>query len=776
MFEIDLEFFASLEGLPEAEQKRRAALWYGAHGMPVIPAYKGTKKLAEYEEFATTDAAIIDGWWSKDHREANICFVMKDTGVSVVDSDRHGEVDGFKSSGLKEQDFEGLVCATPHDGLHLYITGDVVLNRLPSGIEHKKGNVLVPPSIVDGVAYEWRTGGEPRELPSLLQRKLMGLKLVSKTIPIAKAGREEVLAQVMLANSNATPVAPIGYVKRLLEYMDPGSDYDTWSRVGMAMHHNDDSDISKEGWREWSEESPKYKEGECDKKWASFNSNRSDAITLRWLIRTAKENGCPDSPEDMTYYGSSLTFDMEVEKMNKKYVYRRMQNGSRICWLEKNSDGQVQLYSWKEGDWKSMMQNQYIMVGTRALPAAEVWLHSALRRTGEVNMWEIGKEPPNALNIFQGLAVEPVPCKPKDVKFFLDFTLDIICRGNKEYQTYLLDLLAFKAQHPLDIPGICLVLQGGEGTGKGSLCRVMETIIGRTHAATVSQRNSLLGDYAGGLIANSLWVTSNEAVWAGHHGEAERLKALITEPNLEWNNKFTPMWEQRNCIFLSITTNNDWAVPADLDSRRFFVLRISDSKAKNAAYFKEFNALLGRDPYWRPTNPEYLGKVLYYLQQRKITSDFSSALETEWLKEQRRTTAIDSTEDAFVLWVQLFLQETTGDVYVGKSGEYNFPVVQKDGKNYIVASDLYTDYRQFIRRHFKGRKPYSNDKFNSCLYALGIDLIRVKKQRLKLGQSKYPGVPESKVIIASLPEPAELEQALAANYKLLTADYTDDED
>lgn len=778
MLNIDLIFFESLKRLPLKDAILKAALWYAKQGYKVLPLLKGTKKLAIGEEYASSDPAIIKEWFTRDFIEGNIALYLRDTGVSVLDGDRHGEVDGFKNAGIDDAAFDGLVAKTPHEGLHLYIQGELALKKLPKGLEHKTTRVIVAPSVVDGVAYEWRCGGEPQPLSQKLISSLRGLKIVSNNVePIgAKTPREQVLAEISLSGYTSTPVAPAGYCKRLLEHMDPGCDYDEWSRVGMALHHNDDSETSLEIWREWSAESPKYQEGECDKKWASFNSNRENAITLRWLILKAKENGCPDSPEDMTYYGTSLSIDREVAAMNKKYVYRQMQNGARICWLERTSEGRLQLFSWKESDFKSLLQNKYILVGTKAIPAAEAWLHSHLRRTGEVNMWEVGKEPPGALNLFQGLAVQPVPCLEKEVKFFLDFTLDVICRGNKEHQTYLLDLLAFKVQRPLDISGICLVLQGGEGTGKGSLCRVMETIMGRQHASTVSQRNSLLGEYAGGLIASSLWVTSNEAIWAGHHGEAERLKAMITEPNLEWNEKFQPMWEQRNCIQLSITTNNDWAVPADFDSRRFFVLRIADIKAKNGAYWKEFNELLGRDAYWRPNNPEYLGKVVYFLQQRKITSDFTNALETEWLKEQRQNTAIDSTEDAFVSWVKLFLQENAGDVYVGRTDNFTFPVVTRKGESYIVASNLYEDYAQYAKRHFRSRRVYPHEKFNQCLRSLGMLIMRVKKDSLMLGQSKYPGDPEGKVTIVKLLRPNELEQALATQYRLLTPDIEESED
>src|SRR4029453_8525084 len=40
-----------------------------------------------------------------------------------------------------------------------------------------------------------------------------------------------------------------------------------------------------------------------------------------------------------------------------------------------------------------------------------------------------------------------------------------------------------------------------------------------------------------------------------------------------------------NYIHLMIATNNDWAVPAGEDERRFFVLEVGTAQAKDTAYF-----------------------------------------------------------------------------------------------------------------------------------------------------------------------------------------------
>ncbi|MCT7953363.1 bifunctional DNA primase/polymerase [Ancylothrix sp. C2] len=60
-------------------------------------------------------------------------------------------------------------------------------------------------------------------------------------------------------------------------------DYDWWIKVGMALKFISPSLL--EDWDKWSRLSPKYKAGECDYKWHSFNGRGITDRTLYWLAR-----------------------------------------------------------------------------------------------------------------------------------------------------------------------------------------------------------------------------------------------------------------------------------------------------------------------------------------------------------------------------------------------------------------------------------------------------------------------------------------------------------
>lgn len=73
--------------------------------------------------------------------------------------------------------------------------------------------------------------------------------------------------------------------KFLLTKIHPkyADDYHWWIKVGMALKFISPSLL--EEWDKWSRLSPKYKAGECDYKWHSFNGRGITDRTLYWLAR-----------------------------------------------------------------------------------------------------------------------------------------------------------------------------------------------------------------------------------------------------------------------------------------------------------------------------------------------------------------------------------------------------------------------------------------------------------------------------------------------------------
>jgi hypothetical protein len=82
-------------------------------------------------------------------------------------------------------------------------------------------------------------------------------------------------------------------LKQALESIDPDEDYDTWLKIGMALHL--ESDAQQEGldlWDEWSSEGSTYPGyEELEKKWRSFKTTKGVAVTAGFIKNLAENKG-----------------------------------------------------------------------------------------------------------------------------------------------------------------------------------------------------------------------------------------------------------------------------------------------------------------------------------------------------------------------------------------------------------------------------------------------------------------------------------------------------
>lgn len=76
-------------------------------------------------------------------------------------------------------------------------------------------------------------------------------------------------------------------------------DYEQWLAVGMALKSVDESLLTD--WDSWSQQSPKYKPGVCEKKWKSF---KSTGVSIGTLAHMAKQDGWR-SPTHECFRGDS---------------------------------------------------------------------------------------------------------------------------------------------------------------------------------------------------------------------------------------------------------------------------------------------------------------------------------------------------------------------------------------------------------------------------------------------------------------------------------------
>ncbi len=252
--------------------------------------------------------------------------------------------------------------------------------------------------------------------------------------------------------------------------------------------------------------------------------------------------------------------------------------------------------------------------------------HSKCRTyTGGVIFKPNDKVPPDYFNTWQGFTVSPK--QNSDLWALIKSHIDeVICASDDELIKYVYDWIAYTFQHPDKPAGAAIVLRGEQGTGKGSIAHFLSDIWGN-HAAYISSPRELIGNFNGHL-ADTCFLFADEAFFSGDKSAEGRLKSLITEPNLSIERKGIDSESQPNYLKIVMATNNDWAVPADKDSRRYCVCDVPSVKIGDRDYF---NSLLSDRK-----NKDVQAAFLFDMLNRDISSFHTGNIpDTDGLKAQR---------------------------------------------------------------------------------------------------------------------------------------------
>lgn len=214
-------------------------------------------------------------------------------------------------------------------------------------------------------------------------------------------------------------------------------------------------------------------------------------------------------------------------------------------------------------------------------PISKIWLDSPNRRQYEGVTFAPGEDHPGYYNLFQGFPIEAIP---GDAGLFWNFVREVICSNNTQHFGYLRKWMAHLIQRPGELPEVAIVMRGLQGTGKGTFTTTLGKLVGQ-HYVEFAQMNQVVGRF-NGHMKDALLVYANEAVWPGDKSAVGNFKAMVTDTHVAIEHKGKDILMLRNYRRLIVSSNEDWAVPRDLDDRRLFVLDISDRHKEDRPYFK----------------------------------------------------------------------------------------------------------------------------------------------------------------------------------------------
>ena len=284
------------------------------------------------------------------------------------------------------------------------------------------------------------------------------------------------------------------------------------------------------------------------------------------------------------------------------------------------------------------------------------------------------------LNQWTGFAID---AEAGDWSMFDDLLLNTICKGNSVKYEYLLNWTAHCYQNLAGPVGTAVVIKGLKGTGKTSFWEVFSRPFGRTHALLTAKMSNVFGDF-NGLMHGKIAVGLEEAYFAGSKAAESQLKDLITGPAFGINEKFLPAYEQTNHAKVVVITNDDWAVPATEDERRFFVLETADNRRGNDTFWEAY-----REQMFENGGAE----AFFHSMMKRDISGFKPYRDlprTEELLGQ-----IELTRGPVIEWLNDKLQ-------LGESG-FTYCWSNRKGNFMIPKQEFWEDYKNWYASNPRGR-------------------------------------------------------------------------
>lgn len=664
-----------------------SALHYVSNGLYVLPLRKNEKLLPPSSKGVSYSSASrsrdkIREWFEPDTGSFAGCNIGIATGrhdgVFVVDQDAE-----------EWEDLERLpecpIQLTPSGGYHfLFRWRDGAVNstsKIGEGIDTRggtyddcKGHIVVWPSKTEAGQYKWKNPDFDSipETPDWVMDR-MG-KAWNNPSRSGNRGNENI------EDTDLEQMLEIPQIEAMLRSIDiDGITYDDWLHIGQAINSQYPGKDGLEIWEKWSRTGQRYKKGECYNRWNGFDP--TGGMRSGTLFFHAMDHGWEPSKGDK----KANKHDVLVETMNQKYAMVVVGGKVRVIRerisMDTTIDSKYELLG--TNDFLSLTQNDVVFINNKPVSVGKIWMAHEGRRTfpDGMGLFPDGRTPEGKYNTWQGFNVMSAE---GDCSKILDHIKTSLCRGNEDWYNWLMDWCADSVQDPSNPKGCAVVMRGDEGAGKGVLGNLMLDIFG-CHGRHLIDDSHLLSNFNAHMM-DALYIFADEITWGGNVKSAGKLKGMVTERYLIGERKGVDAVTYKNMSHILIASNNEWVVPASANSRRWFVLDVSNQRILDREYFDDIHDQLdngGKEAF------------MHFLMKRKITNDLRRAPETEALKSQRMFgMSQDSTSE---WWVEKLVSGTINVACMEKSEDLHNS--KSKWPQRVMTKELFADYREWTKEN-----------------------------------------------------------------------------
>jgi len=185
----------------------------------------------------------------------------------------------------------------------------------------------------------------------------------------------------------------------------------------------------------------------------------------------------------------------------------------------------------------------------------------------------------------------PFPCRrvSGDVSLIIDHIEQVLCGGEEKASDYFIGWLAHLFQRPSEKPTVAVLMKSVEGTGKGTLYRLLSKIMG-PNAYQVNGDQQITGRF-NSVIAGKLLLFADEVNLTDNRA-FDAIKGIISEPVLSLEPKGLEPESVPNFARFIFAGNHERILRAGTRERRFLVLEPTNSKVGDTAYWRQLNAVI----------------------------------------------------------------------------------------------------------------------------------------------------------------------------------------
>ena len=196
---------------------------------------------------------------------------------------------------------------------------------------------------------------------------------------------------------------------------------------------------------------------------------------------------------------------------------------------------------------------------------------------------------PDVFSFFRGYDYELVEeVDMEKIQPFLTHVHDIICDGNDDLYNYLLNWYSSILQRPSFKTETALVVLGKQGSGKNKfftdvLCKLMVPYVNEN----LTNMDDIIGKFNAALENRKLIICNElQSIDVNKFLNSDALKSVITDKQMNINQKNQPVRIQENVVNLILVSNNMAPIKIEHGDRRYVVFRTSDAKCKDFEYFE----------------------------------------------------------------------------------------------------------------------------------------------------------------------------------------------